>query len=231
MPITDHRVWLSNIESKHIKQIMKDSLVRDIWLAWSRIYFEIPETREDIKSQLTWGNSLVLRAARPFFDKNLINSNIERIESYFNQGQFRRFENLQDYEKGNVPLLLFNSLKAAIPPVWRNHMKNIEQLSNPPPSPPQTKWEHFESLKSPSKYFYWCMIEKVKPTQTAQIKWQTELNCEINDWELLFINIFKVTNATKLREFHYKIINQILVTNVTRSKYDTVSPTMLILSR
>ena len=33
------------------------------------------------------------------------------------------------------------------------------------------------------------------------------------------MDIFKVTNSIKHREFHYKILNQILTTNVTRSKY------------
>ena len=47
------------------------------------------------------------------------------------------------------------------------------------------------------------------------------MNIKVNeeDWEEAFVNIFSVTNSTKLRMFQYKILNGILTTNVVRSKY------------
>ena len=62
----------------------------------------------------------------------------------------------------------------------------------------------------------------MKRLQANKIKKESELKIKIteDEWAQMFINIFKCTNATKLREFHYKILNSILTTNYLRNRYD-----------
>ena len=119
-PISDHRIWLCNIEEKHIKRLKLDSvLMQDIWLAWLKIYFHIPETEEEIANQMLWGNSLILRAGMPIFNKKLVNSNIEFMDNLVDGKGFRSFEDFTNIERQEVDIMLLNSVKSAIPNMWK----------------------------------------------------------------------------------------------------------------
>ena len=221
LPLKDHRIWMCNIEGKHIRQMVKEAgLARDIWLAWSKVFFTIPETMEGIQGQVIWGNSLVLRAGLPFFDTALINSNIDYPQTLFENGSFKTYEQIPEEVRKDVDLWLFNAIKTVIPPVWRSFLRESNANKNK-----SVKWEMYKGFKSPSRFFYWELTDKKKGNDASKLKWEKEFGEEIPDevWNSVFTDIFKYTNATKLREFHYKIINQILTTNILRSKFSNVT--------
>ena len=64
----DHRIWQSNTEHKDVQKICNDlklsksNAFRNIWEAWSKIFFEIPEEESAISGQNIWGNSCIKRA-------------------------------------------------------------------------------------------------------------------------------------------------------------------------
>ena len=122
-PIKDYRIWVCNIEEKHIKLIMDDSFARDLWIAWSKINFRIPEEASEITTQVVWGNSLILRAGQPIFDMQLVNSNIDYPMNLFLNGHFVKFEQLDSIVKDDISVLMFNALKAAIPVTWRSALR------------------------------------------------------------------------------------------------------------
>ena len=94
----------------------------------------------------------------------------------------------------------------------------IKIQNNPP-------WKTL-STKQVSKKVYSEIIEKQKRISSIKYLWESELNIEINDddWARLFININSLSIDTKLRCHQFKLLNHIVTTNVTRSKYAAVIP-------
>ena len=80
-------------------------------------------------------------------------------------------------------------------------------------------------VKSLTKRCYWEKIEKRKPTQTQRILWEKDLEITITEeeWKNMYIKTFGITNDTKIRYFQYRVINRILTTNTSRSKYTDIS--------
>ena len=111
--------------------------------------------------------------------------------------------------------MLFNSLKTAVPVIWRQKLKyeycEEEEI--------KTKWETTLQLKHPSRNFYSKIIEKVAPAQESYTTvWNNDFKMLISeDISTTFINVFSVTNSVILRYFHYQIVNRILTTNVKRN--------------
>ena len=225
-PVKDHRIWQANIEKKHIKILSNQSnrcntVFTDIWSAWSEIHFEIPQNRQEISSQLLWGNSLILRAGLPFFQNEIVNAHVDRIEDlYHKDGSFLAYSELPEYQKGKISIMLFNALKSALPPVWRS-FQSEEINSNNSNETFMTKFEQLERVKFPTKKFYWEIIAKSKTMASPPLSLikELEVNITAEQWQKTFIDIFSVTNSTKLRMFHYQILNGILTTNVRRAKY------------
>ena len=137
-----------------------------------------------------------------------------------NQGEFKAYEQLQDHIRNHVDLMLYNSLKSAIPRYWR---QIVNEMNENPTESPQVKQN--ENIVGTSKKWYWSEIRKLKPLRAIQNLWENELQTvlEENEWDNLFLNIFVITILTRLRVFHYKIINKYLMMNVKRSKLSAVS--------
>ena len=214
LPLKDHRIWCANISETHIKLLQKSSqanhVVFDIWKSWSKIYFHTPDTTEEFEHELVWGNSHILRAGLPFFNKSLLNSNFDRVQDWFDtQGQQKRFTVMETALP--MPCLLRNAVKAAIPKTWYEHYKlSCKEVG-------LSRWERIENYSYPSKNFYWELIEKSKPASATALLWTKDFNSnyDIDEtiWASNYIHIMKVTNSTKLRIFQYKILNRTLMTN------------------
>ena len=44
LPITNNKIWQANIEISHIKkEEVQCQIVHDIWMAWSKTYFKVPD--------------------------------------------------------------------------------------------------------------------------------------------------------------------------------------------
>ena len=225
-PLKDHRIWQANMEEKHVKLLMRDTTARtfeSIWCAWSRVNFVYPEPNQYF-SQLLWGNSQITRAGKPFMDPRLMNSFLTRVGDLFNErGCFYSFERAPEQIISGLDILFFNSIKSAIPKAWVQTIRETQEEREEN----ITQFETFEKLKFPTKFFYWWQIEKKHTSlNVTKLQWETEFKIEIEEakWTSAFRNIFAVTNATKLREFHYKIIHKLLTTNIRRAKYTNVSP-------
>ena len=112
---------------------------------------------------------------------------------------------------------------------WQNSFKMyriLEQDMNV-----QTEYSGIQIVEQNIKctrevYFY--LRDKMKVDNTKmRNNWESLLNIEISDedWRKLFVDISKLTNSTKLRFFHYRIINGYLITNIRVAKWDReVSP-------
>ena len=218
-PVKDERVWTCNINEKDIRNSMFNTTFRDIWIAWSKVFFHIPESIDEIMTQNIWGNSHVKRAGKPFFDKEGFNSFIDSPQFLIKQdGTLKEWELLLDIEKRNLKIMTYNQIKAAIPKLWLQIIKN--NLSH---TPTQSKLEKLESYTKPAKVFYWELVEKKKIKMVTKANWERELDTNITDqeWENMFANTKRLISIVKIRDFQYKTVQRYLITNVRRNKMNS----------
>ena len=69
-----------------------------------------------------------------------------------------------------------------------------------------------------SRKVYAYLTEDISMLHNKYMKWRQELGqdfCEVlQDFSVLHLNIYKVTNVPKLRSFQYRVLQRALVTNV-----------------
>ena len=220
-------MWQFNISANDVEKICSDVTTRNplyqIWKAWSLINYEYPEP-EDIPSQIIWGNSCIKRANVPFMMKKAINSNLDYLYQLINlekPNSLLSYDELTECYGPILTILEYNSLLAAIPPAWRNILKYGDQTTQE-----KTKFERLEETKNRTRYFYSSLVMLKKSPQAVKEIWERDLGIHISseEWSIMWIGIFKSTNSVKLRDFQYRILNRILTTNLSRSKYSEISP-------
>ena len=183
--------------------------------------YEIPTEFGEIKGQRIWANSHIRKANMPFLDKKW-KSKIEFLYQlvHVNDKRFLSTTELQQMYDTNLSVMELNSLISAIPGHWKSILKyEKDELSL------ETQFEKLERDKYPTKKLYSQYVKRSNTKGTHRILWEKDLDIEIQEekWETVFTNIFKVTNAVKLRDFHYKIVYRTLITNTKRAKYAQVS--------
>ena len=219
-PIKDDRIWNINLEEKDVLKFkMKNTMARDILRSWSRFNFKIPEEKEEILSQVIWGNSLIRKANKPIWEKRIIKSGIDYIYQLKSKDKeaLKEFgEICEDYGEV-IGTLDYNAIKVSIPLVWKSMIKyeEIEEICD-------TDFQKLSKEISIVKRVYWTMVEKKNPRDGCKIIWEKELNRTITEeeWEKLLGNTKMITKSTKLRYFQYKILRRIVTTNVNRAKWD-----------
>ena len=224
LPLQDSRIFLCNLEESNVK-IEKNNLFQfGKWVLkyWAKINYSIPVEKEEIKSQLLWGNARITRKLDPFFDPELTQSNIEYVYQIINS-QEKRFMNLHEIQEIHGCILspmLYNQLKAAIPVTWKTTLKYDTDITEC--ETVETNFEKKEKAGKITAPIYWHLIEKRKTLDATKFLWERELQKIIDEteWEKIFVNIFKVTQSVKLRFFHYQIINRILSTNSSVAKWN-----------
>ena len=223
LPLQDHRIWQANIVPEDIKLMQKAKnrslLVGQIWLAWSKVQYSLPENIHQFISKPLWGNLLVKIAGKPVFDLKLVNSNIDMIF----QLKHEIFPRIITYEEmievsgvNNISHLRFAGILSALPTVWKKDL-----IATPRLQVEESNFEKLAKQKNPSKLFYWELIGKKKTNTTVKLRWEVELGTQISEeyWQKIQMTMMSITNESKLRSFQYKIIQKKLTTNVLRNKY------------
>ena len=222
----DHRIWQSNTNCKDVVYITKKfqalKIFTDVWTAWSKGFAFDPEEVQEFAEQKIWGNSHIRRAGLPMINQIYLNSMFDTVGQIKHEAENRllTYKEFTDIYGNILSVMQFNSLKAALPTMWRIEIREMELTV-----PDNTRYECFENKKNLSKEIYWKLTEKdERPSLTY---WEKELNVKLSfeqvEWDKIFIKCFKITNATKLRNFHYKIINKVLITNSQLSRYMDIS--------
>ena len=232
LPIKDARIWACNLQANEIKKIVKQNtfgFAKDVLIVWSNYNYILPTEFEEIYVQLICGNSEIKRAMKPFFDKELLDSDVEYVHQLIDNEKREFYTRTQLFEHYDLQIsdLLYNQIKAAIPPAWRAILKyeNREQNSQNIPIVIETNFDRI--TKSVTKHVYGELVQKKYRIDGAKLGWELDLKSKIDEqtWENLFINVLKLTDDTKLRFFHYEIINRTLTTNLRISKWnEQVSP-------
>ena len=229
LPIKDSRIWECNISEKDISKIFEPhsttSPIYSIWRAWARAtYRDTVENLEEVLNMSIWGNSLIRRQGKPIFNKEVIESKIDKIIDIYDPGSQRlmTIEQIVNTFGQILSPLLYQGIKVAIPTTWKVILRN-ELLHGPYEM--ETTVNSMGKIERVSKRIYWTLIEKeflVSPG--AKIIWQKDLglmNLKDKTWWEIFPKFIHQIKPTKLWWFQYRVLTRTLTTNERRSKWNS----------
>ena len=108
-----------------MKYIPGSTFFKDVLIAWAKFNYEFPTEEHEIMNQIIYLNSNIRRAGKPFRNQHLINSNIDKIYQLVDTvGKFKSNLELQQEFRSNLNDLDLNSIKAAIPVVWKQILRD-----------------------------------------------------------------------------------------------------------
>jgi len=152
-------------------------------------------------------------------------SGIKQINDlYDKKGNLYPISYLQEKYSINIDTLAHNSLISAIPPSWKNAIKNV---TINPEAIHFDELPHFHINGKPipitllnNKSIYWSLIkQKTKPPISKNI-WSSLFNINESKWSFIFKIPYEVTYETQIQSFIYKIILRIFPCNWYVSKFD-----------
>ena len=170
---------------------------------------------------IIWGNLLIRWANKPIFEKQLVNSNIEKILDIYNvqENRFCTYKQVVDNFGVNFGELFYIEIIAAIPKMWKILIKNKEWTE---PIDLESNFEKLVTVKQISKHVYWKLIEKLFPVQnTCKTLWEHDLGIGIDEdqWQNAFISFQKYVKSAKLQSFQFRVLQRGLTTNLKRSQW------------
>jgi hypothetical protein len=171
----------------------------------------------EIRKQWLWSNQFIkinkLEVSWKIWHEKGINIIHDIIDI---NGNFKTIDNLRLVYGLKCDFLKYNSLKDAIPKVWRDKLKTIKITEN------AISAEESLSIKTKkgilpikaitNKIIYWELIEKIRVTPITKSQWINEFDLPDEKWEDIF-EIAKVIRDTKIRTFQYKLLFNLIPCN------------------
>ena len=206
----------NNLSKECISKVIPD-FYRTCLQDWSEMFNEIPCDSLSVLAQPLWNNTYIRVNNIPYFCRLLFEENVNYIRDIIeNEGNFIPFKKLNVKQS-----LLFRwlELKHSIMKEWISIVK-----MNPLPIifehyPPFSIKNRNYSIKNMTvKEIYKSLVYKRKENPKGQETLNRMVGVDI-DWSWAYSVIYKSTIKTSLREFQYKILNNILAVNALLFKW------------
>ena len=180
---------------------------------WASYMKTDPKSIQEILGQCIWNNSFIKPGGRPVFYNDMSNRNINHIYNMLDSNGSWKNTNSQD--QGNFYMhwiSVFNS----IPTHWKDKInqnvdevvKHLQILST------QNMKTGLQQSESKDVYYNIIVNKCHYPTSQSYFKQLNNLNnvADLN-WELWYQSFYEISPSTYMREFQYKIMNNILPLN------------------
>ena len=215
-------VFRGNLDIKDSKKlaINLSPFLKEILEIWSELNFQGSiETVESFLTQSLWYNSLIRIMDKPVFYKSWYQMGISHVNqivkeqpsTFLSQTEFE-----SKYHTKVCPLTLYG-MTSTLRELWKN--------KKPPSIPLNGKEQEsfataFLKSKKPSKLAYLKLVEaKCNHKISSQEKWAKVFPEARNlIWHDAYMTAIKCTKSTKLIEFQFRFLHQILATNVSLVK-------------
>ena len=139
---------------------------------------------------------------------------LKYVHQLFNNLDFKSFQEVK--EEYNLTELRYNSLKKAIPLEWKDFFCQKEKVTFMPLQP--HNYDICKYTKGLAGKVYKYLVGDVCLIHNKLMKWEKEIGEELTDgiWDygLAHLNVYKLTNITKYRDFQYRLLQRGLVTNI-----------------
>ena len=181
---------------------------RQCLVAWSELNAREPSSVHEIVNQVKWNNKFLCVDKKSVYRRDIADQGFCKIWDLFS------VDNVQlNPEQSFFIMSVINSM----PAVWRLLIRtaNIAPVFSPLPNTPANLINDIliPILDASSKHIYRSFLAKKQTTPTAKEKLSAKYHHLTIDWKRVYLLSFRTTLETKLREFQFKILNRIVVTN------------------
>lgn len=211
-------IWSSNLKDKHISLYISEEdnpFWFEVLQAWSEYDFVNPVLKEEILEQPLWHNSLICIDNKPVYFIRAKEAGLVRISQLINERNVIKSHNeLLNVYPNCLTWFQYVQLRDAIPRLW----KNVLISGNDNHNEMQMKWKKFDVIKNESKISN-KVYDEIFRNDVIIIKrkerWERKLNIDITVAQMFrhFSNLYRVTIATKYRDFQYRLLTGTIVTN------------------
>ena len=185
--------------------------------AWSDLNATNVVSYDDVVNQTIWNNKHILIEKKSCFIKHLIDHRIVKIGDLIsNTGRFLESEKILHLQLSPIHYFKLMGIINAIPNEWRLIIKQRQQHAYSPSNETiqiNIDGVNVDLLKVTSKMIYNEFKRKKQTTPSAQINLNQKYPELSVEWKKIYSLPFTVTTETKIREFQYKLLNNIVFTN------------------
>ena len=104
------------------------STASSILQAWCKYHYQpVLSDHEEIMCTVIWGNSLLRRENKPMFDKELVNSNVERVSDIVHplHRRLMTYNEFTDVFGRVISPLRYCGILATLPKTWRHSIQKM----------------------------------------------------------------------------------------------------------
>ena len=192
-------------DTKTLKLDNLPDFYRSILEYWQ--YFKTLSSNEkDIKDEVLWNNCNILIDKKPVFFRNWFSRDIVHLHHLLNEhGKFYTLDEFKTKYNLEVPFTIFYGLIEAIPNAWKSKLKRCGQIES-------VKQIDKKLLSTSSIYSTILNNIFVQPTSQSKI---LRHNFTENNVHKVYQLPFTITKEVKIIMFQYKIIHNILPTQMS----------------
>ena len=197
-----------NFDTKKKLPVYLPPFYKECLDAWSRLNNDNILSYEDVANQVIWNSKHNIIKKHSVFEKHLLEEDIFTVVDLF----FRRVN--RDLSPTDRFKLM--GLTDEVPVEWRKRVKQSAHYTRPElRNKVHLKIDNADvdmsSVTSKSLYNAFKMAKQTPPS--AQKRFQDQFPDVQFDWNEKYSLSFKVSLETKIREFQYKVLNNIVFTN------------------
>jgi hypothetical protein len=172
----------------------------------------------DIRRQWLWLNKHIKVNKKEINWKAWKEHGINIIHDIINnQGTFLTVREIEEKYDLKVDFLKYNSLKDAIPKLWREELKttkiDINAITADEPAGIRINKQHVPVQLITNKTIYWELIEKIHVEPVTKDKWVRLFELNEENWGMIF-DVAKIVRDTKIRTFQYKLLFNLIPCNL-----------------
>ena len=216
LPVGGRFVLHCNFQTSKLK-INLPAYYKECFDAWSEVNGKTPSCYEEIINEIIWNNKFLCYDKKSMYRRDIVNLGVVKIKDLIsaNNSFSCDFSSLTNPEQRFFLMSIINS----IPAEWRSLIKASTNVTsaNPIPITPTIKLPSgnvVPILDISPKQIYQIFLQQKQIAPTAKQKLSNKYSNIDIDWEKAYTLAFHCTLDTKIREFHYKILNCIIFTNV-----------------
>lgn len=206
-------VWSCNLNTEDIDDVIQtSSFWKQVLYAWCLYNFNEPTTVEQIQGQILWNNSFIKINQKVVCNMGAWRGGLKYVSDLLSdQGLFLTHDQLR-IKYGEV-LTWYQHVQiiSAIPHTWKEQIIRCAHLD-----PDITdNIQKICLLAKVSATVYTRLIQDQTLLESKRLIWERRLTCQITQKEFLklFKNLVKPTVNTKLRDFQYRLLHNVVVTN------------------
>ena len=202
-----------NFKKDNVQYVCK---AQGFWLdvvnAWVVFNYTEPNTVKQILNQIVWCNSQIRVNNKPICVNSYANAGIGKIIDFLdeNTGSFLQYEALMSKYPFKINYLQYQSMLDAIPNHWKKILKENKPALH---IEIRTPLDVIMEAPHPARMVYNKLISNYAIISDIQLKCQN-LGIIVTKDEVEFSLMTKpLTNITKYRAFHYRLLHNAIILN------------------